>query len=216
MKNKVPVHINKYYALRDQVERALQNIDFVHKKAQLAGEAVILNKGPDALLQREHQLAYAKAASDVYFSAAKKYFHVDKGVAKGKDRVHDALLEAAYSGINEDFMVDMLEQHKQEMVTDSNTFAKAIHPEIMKSIRGRLSGVPHAHLTDAHIADILKYTGLDDIIDGSRVRVREVVPLLDVYKSNGVVGKKILNQLFPDYVMKKPDYRSDYVGSKAA
>gem|GEM_PF-1998006 len=213
---KLAPHLQTFYDLSKKVDGAIKTTDHHLRKAHLAGEEIIKDKDGninyDFLKQTDYQDKFAYAMSDTLFDAAKKYFKIGKD-AKG-DAVWNEQLINAYTGTTKSELLDAVRNAKNEFNYDY--FVENHQSKLISALNKKLSAVPSSHLTKEHIGDILKHTGLENVVDKESIQTNQAVIFLDSYRREKAVGKSLLRKVVPDYGFKDKTYRSDYVEKKAA
>ncbi|MBU1199511.1 MAG: hypothetical protein KKF46_06750 [Nanoarchaeota archaeon] len=212
-----PKHITEYHKNMEKEKKLIDTADHHHRAAYETSIADVLTDKDglinyDWLKKEERQLALKNSMSDFYLDRSLEHFGFKKpGEKLSDDKKLDVFkkerLMKAYANTTSQQIGDLI-HHYQENFTYTNFFRHK--DEMMDDLKKQLSAASMAHFTKDNIDDIIKHTGVGDMVEKKLLTVRDAVKLLRThYENKGALPKTGLDKIISEYAVKEP-FRSDY------
>jgi len=179
-------HLEKHKKLHEKAEKLIDTTEHEGRKVyDTAVESVLRDKDSNLidykkLEETEHQLKFADKMADGYLKSAKEALGADP-----KDEFENELLRKAYHGVTKSELRGYVADHKKDFKFD--TFKNLMDKKFLPAIKQTLYSTAGQHLTEDHVEDIIKYTGLADIEDfvPDYLTRDGAITILDQYHNKG-------------------------------
>ena len=174
-------HLKKHKDNIEKAERIINTTNLEHRTAyNLAVDTLLRNKEGHVdykkLDENKTALAFADKMAEHYLSRARK----ELGVEKKGDLFKDDLLMKAYAGTTKSELRAMAGEAGKNFTYE--TFDDQ-RKKFMENIEKTLLQAASSHITNEHIEDIIKYTGLDKIkeLNKDLIKREEAIFMLGRY-----------------------------------
>jgi len=183
-KEGTPKAAKEFFAKAKKVENLVENTRIVHSDAYRKGLEVIKDEETGEfdhkkLKDVKVQDAFLDKMIDHYLSCAKQRLGL---TGLPDDEFDKDIILQKYIGMTKG-------QLRQRLRTMKSRYTIQLHEKIRDELVGQqeqeLSSLRHDHLEEGHIGDILKYVGLDDLVDKENVSTHNMPSLLDMYHHAG-------------------------------
>lgn len=180
-----PEAVKKWKKLQKHAKRILDTTEHHHRVAYdkalkehlMEGDLIVYDKLDEDEVQRE----FAETMSEHYIEQAKKYFKVHKDL----NELEKELLMNAYAGTTKAQLRQLISEHGKSLSFDKFLEEKK---KWLQQLGKALVGATTYHITDEHVEDIIKYVGLEDVIDPENMPREKAIELLRIYEEKGALS----------------------------
>ena len=199
-----PVHIQKYKDLRRKVDLLLDTTKMHGRQAYDAAAMAHLMTDDgyldyERLGEEDIQEKFSESMVQAYAQRARERFKSD---LSANDEFENDLLLSAYAGVTGSEIRDLIRKRGKGFTFDvyNQLLLDDRNPQsIMGRMKERLKDTASAHLSNEHINDIVRYTGVGDFVHTDKMRREEAVELMNIYHEQGAIGPKMIeNAVYAD------------------
>ena len=139
----------------------------------------------------EKQREFKREIVDGILKEAKLYYKSDMDT---KDPMHRAMILNAYTGFTEDEIWGNIKKHGDKY---TQTQHDKMMEQFMDKAKSQLYGAASEHITDAHVSDFLKMTGLEGKVDASMIKAEHIRGMMNPhYQEFGVLNPTMVDKLY--------------------
>ena len=202
--NKTPKHVKKFKGLKKKADEIAATAEVSHSEAYtIAVDSLLKDKKGivhyDLLEKEDMQQKFVDKMVEHYIRRANEYFKTD---IDPKDRIQVDQLLKMYSGATKT-------QLEKNLLTYGKKYTIKKHEserdEFIKEVKGQLHASAGAHLRDEHAIDFVKDMGIEDIVDASKMGIKDIIYVHGAYEAGGgALTRKSLKEFYQLQGMPEP------------
>lgn len=202
---KVPGHITKHVKQYGHAKKLVDTASITHLKAYVdAADSHLMGKDGlhdyNLLEDTKIQEKFSQSMIDMYQKSAIAYFKT----AKDLDEFQKDMLMNAYLGTTSDQIRKLVSENGKDFTLSA---FKNYQRNIEDALSKRLYTAADSHLNDEHVKDLFsaskkKFSGLENLVDGSKLDASEAAELHRL-AIDGNLNERTIKSVVPSYKRKK-------------